>query len=151
MTAYAEISLNENKRSKISSKRVLTPKKGIVNIDNITDEHYVLIEEIFSATLNEKIRWSDEGYIAKISNIILNQDPYVLFKGTYHKNKIELLNNYSGFLYIKIMKGFSKKILFETFIPSKPVFQFGKRIGSRREEYLYRLYTAVKFRVQGNH
>ncbi|MEW5822564.1 MAG: hypothetical protein AB1782_20390 [Cyanobacteriota bacterium] len=123
---------------------------GLVNIDNISDKEYEMIRLISEATYNNEIRWNAQNVFIQYIRTIITNKFESLYWGIYNDYVVTLTDNYSGKVSITVTKGFPKKTVLETFIPRKPQFINGRRVGSFRESYLFKLLMTIKFQTGEN-
>lgn len=120
---------------------------GKVNVENVTDEDYKLITEIFEATFRRQIRWRPQSFVSMLLVLILNKPITRIYTTCFCAFKITLTDNLKGKININITKGLFKKQVLSTFIPFKPIINNGYHIKLFRSVQLYRLYLAVKHQV----
>ena len=133
-----------NSTNAISNNIIQLRQYGTVNIDNILDKDFELIQDILKNTIEKKIQWQPGVFITIFRTIILKQPFESFFSAKYKEYNITLNNNHKGIITIIITKGLSKKRILKTFIPFKPVIKNNYRIGTYRSTVLCNLFNIVK-------
>jgi len=156
MAAQVKLQSKANKTSssfsKAQSRYVSNPVKsfGIVNVDNISDIEFELVNEIAEASISRQIQWESQSFIAMLASMMSKKEMKLVYKGRYNGLNVEVTSNIKGKTTVKVTKGFTKKVLVETFITSRPVVKYGRRIGTARSQVLYNLYKSARYQVDGD-
>lgn len=133
-SAYANTSLN---------------LKGVVNVDNISDERFALLKEILDASVNRQVKWQAKGFISNVIGLLSGKEMTLTYSGTFNGMKIRVESFIKGKVSIKVTKGLTNKVLLETFIPFSPKSMHGTRIGTSRSVVLFNLYKSARYQVDG--
>lgn len=131
----------------ISNNTIQLSHYGTVNIDNIPDKDFELIQHILKETKDSKINWKYKTFASLYREIIFKKPFESIYSGRYEKYNIDLNNNHKGKITITITKGFRNKRILKTFIPFIPVTKNNYRIGTYRSTVLRDLYNIVKYQT----
>jgi hypothetical protein len=146
-TRKVNSSLQNSKYANVSRP---LPIKGVVNIDNISDREFEIVEEIAESTFAREINWRPQGFLSILSSILIqNKVPELEYIADYKGHRLSLRTNAKGKTALTVTKKFSGKKVLETFIPFNPVVRFGVRTGTSRAMLLNRLMKTVRFQVEG--
>lgn len=135
--------------SGLSSPHRPLPLNGIVNIDNISDKEYELINDIADATVMRKINWKSNSIVSILTGFISKKDPEMVYNAVYKNMKINVRRNLKGKVNIKITTQVTKQTILETFIPYKPEVKLTGRSGTSRAMLLNNMFNVIRFQVDG--
>ena len=122
---------------------------GNVNIDNITDDEYEVIQEIEADAKARKINWKAQSFVSMITTIMTNKQPAIKYAANHKGLQIEISSDIKGKTHLIVKKGLTRKVIVDTFITSKPIFKHGSRIGTSRSVTLYSIYKTARYQVDG--
>lgn len=145
---------SNKKQSAFGVSKVSSPARpfgigGIVNIDNISDREYEMVQEILDNTIERKIYWKPQSFLSILKDLLSNKKVSINYNGSYRGMNIFISNDIKGRTTIKIAKGFTNKTILETFIPFKPETRMGQRTGTSRAYSLYNLFKTIRYQVDG--
>lgn len=123
--------------------------KGCVNIDNISDKEYELLQELAEDSIRRQIEWKPQSFFSIVTALLAKKTPELIYSASHKGFNVTLTDSIKGKISIKITKGITKKTVLETFIPFKPEVSYGKRRGSARSVLLYNLYKSARYQVDG--
>lgn len=125
------------------------PLPGNVNVDNISDNEFELIQNIAGLTFNRALKWKPQSFISSLSDLLFNKKLTHNYNTTANDTNINLKKFQNGKISIKISSISANKVLLETFIPHKTHVVWGKREGSARSILLQNLFNAVRYQTEG--
>lgn len=123
--------------------------KGVVNVDNISDDNFALVKEILDASVKRQVKWQPKSLLNNIINLFSGKELTVIYTGSYDGMKIRIESFLKGKVAIKVTGGLTNRVLLETFIPFTPQSIHGTRVGTSRSVVLYNIYKSARYQVDG--
>ncbi len=120
-----------------------------VNVDNVDDKRYELIQQLAKDTIDRKVEWRPRDLVSMLVSLTTKTETILTYYADYKGMNITISDNFKGKIRIKATRCFTQKVVIDTFIPFKPFYKYGKRVGTSRSLTLLKLFKSVRYQVDG--
>lgn len=122
---------------------------GRVNLENINDSEFEMVQNILKDTYSYDIDWQPVSIFRILKNLYINKRIILGYKAHYQEFSLLLESDIKDNLRLSIATGIKEKAILDTYISEIP-FIINKKIGgTRRSRILIQLYDIFKDRVDG--